>query len=351
MIYVDTMENRVARRFQDQILAVRVAARFDSRIARGPVVEDEEEESTDSSQPHMPALWPDFLEEMHHGGKEKVRNPNPDTRKQFPQVSFSTALKLRPFFQRALKEYHRWLDRQDRTKGDKPFGKPHKSEEGSSSTGTPIGKPVHHAFSVIEHPESHRVKSALDAIGKVHGDGKLPKIPFFIGDYQNHGIYAHQGPKAAGIITRQGGGHMELNSLHEIGHFLDHQGIHKRGEFASHTDARLKPLMKAIGQSEAVKALQALAKNGKARGSDGKSYRVSTRQIKYQLRPHEMFARAYAQWVVLRSGDETLKKQLQGVLDEIEGQKVKRPRQWPEKDFEPIAREFDKAFRKIGWIK
>jgi hypothetical protein len=217
--------------------------------------------------------------------------------------------------------------------------------------GTPIGKPVHHAFSVIEHHESHRVKSALDVIGKVHGDGKLPKIPFFIGDYQNHGVYNHQGPKATGITTRQGGGHMELNSLHEIGHFLDHQGIHKRGEFASHTDVRLKPLMKAISQSESVKTLQTLAKTGKANGSNGKSYRVSTRQIQYQLRPHEMFARAYAQWVVLRSGDENLKKQLQGVLDEIEGQKVKRPRQWPEKDFEPIAREFDKAFRKIGWIK
>lgn len=216
----------------------------------------------------------------------------------------------------------------------------------------PSGKSVAKALTVESHADSGRTQRAVDLIASVHGDGKLPKIPLRVGDLTGHGAYTHNSGNARHIEVKAGAGHMELTAVHEIGHFLDHQGISsKKGEFGSHGDQRLKPLMKALNESPSVQRLKELSKSGKAVGTDGKQYKVSTRQIQYQLRPHEVFARAYAQYIAHKTGDPTLRGQVKSIQKEIEGQKVPRPRQWSDKEFAPIAKEFDKAFKKLGWVK
>lgn len=216
----------------------------------------------------------------------------------------------------------------------------------------PSGKSVVAAFRVTEHPESDRMTHTVNVIVSIHGDGKLPKIPLMVDDISGHGAYTHNSGQARFIQLKAGAGHMELTAAHEIGHFLDHQGISKkRGEFASHGDQRLKPLMKALNESPSMQRLKELSKSGKAVGTDGKQYKVSTRQIQYQLRPHEVFARAYAQYVATKSGDPRMRAQLKSIQDEIKGQKVQRPRQWSDHEFVPIVKEFDRAFKKLGWVK
>lgn len=63
----------------------------------------------------------------------------------------------------------------------------------------------------------------------------------------------------------------------------------------------------------------------------------------YYLRPREMFARAYAQYIALRSGDEVM-------LDQILRRKADFPgTQWDDADFGPVAKAFDELFTARRW--
>jgi hypothetical protein len=61
----------------------------------------------------------------------------------------------------------------------------------------------------------------------------------------------------------------------------------------------------------------------------------------YLTKPSEMFARAYFQWVAIRSGDQTLLKELHA----HQGTGYA----WQDDDFEPIADAMDKLFGRLGW--
>ena len=70
--------------------------------------------------------------------------------------------------------------------------------------------------------------------------------------------------------------------------------------------------------------------------------------VAYLLRPTEMFARSYSQFIAERAGSSELLKELGGVRSRpIE---VLYPEQWNETDFRPIAEEFVALFRKRGWM-
>jgi len=58
-----------------------------------------------------PPRWDDWLKATHDGGKERVPNPKSETRDRYPEVSFSTALKDKAFFQKALEEYKKWVSK------------------------------------------------------------------------------------------------------------------------------------------------------------------------------------------------------------------------------------------------
>jgi hypothetical protein len=53
--------------------------------------------------------WVEFLELFYEGGKKKVKNPNPDTKDQYPEVQLSTALKDHVFAAKVRKEFQAWL--------------------------------------------------------------------------------------------------------------------------------------------------------------------------------------------------------------------------------------------------
>jgi hypothetical protein len=74
--------------------------------------------------------------------------------------------------------------------------------------------------------------------------------------------------------------------------------------------------------------------------------------VRYQLRhwiePVESWARAYAQYITLRSGGATLRHELDTAIG-LGGIEVYRNVQWEEDDFEPIAFEIDSVFYRLGW--
>ncbi|MCB0109776.1 MAG: hypothetical protein KDE53_27830, partial [Caldilineaceae bacterium] len=141
----------------------------------------------------------------------------------------------------------------------------------------PKGTPVANALQV---PESGKYRAqyqaAIDAIAEVHGDGKLPEIPIKTkSDMDSFGYYAHYSDGTPQEIAIRGtGDHMELTLAHEIGHFLDHQGIAAPSHFASVDSDVMQEWRNAVMQSEAVKDLQ-------AKLADPVSYE---REIEYQGR-------------------------------------------------------------------
>ena len=67
------------------------------------------------------------------------------------------------------------------------------------------------------------------------------------------------------------------------------------------------------------------------------------------LRPQEMFARAYAQWVALKSGDRRMLDQLDARLADEDNLRIVLS-QWPAAEFLPIARALDTLFERQGWV-
>ena len=52
--------------------------------------------------------WQTFLDQKYEGGSKKVRNPNPDTREHFPEVTVNHAMKDEHFRKHIQDEYEQW---------------------------------------------------------------------------------------------------------------------------------------------------------------------------------------------------------------------------------------------------
>jgi len=232
-------------------------------------------------------------------------------------------------------------------------------------------------------------------------DGTLPTIDMrYDAKPGQHGAYKFF--SGAGVPDHVSinpeGTHSGFTALHELGHFLDHQGLlprtkegrsvgyasrraagaegahWKQASLAADTEAvsaggvatsvavpaklesereavahgtekYIAKVFEALDASAALKTLRKRLVKADAAGRTG-----NARYYTYLTSPEEVWARAYAQYIVHRSGDAALKKQLDGERARKTGIKY-NPRQWDDDDFEPIARSMDKLFFKLGWLK
>lgn len=199
------------------------------------------------------------------------------------------------------------------------------------------------------------VRESLDAIDHVHSDGALPTIPIVSTQSRNPGLYEFRATdgQALRIRIREIGSHPRLAFVHEIGHFLDHQTLGTSGRFASAT-GRLPDLMRAIDRSQSVARLRVRAKRHFAFITDVRGRRmrevVESNIVRYMLLPEECFARAYAQYIAARSGDERLIEELENVRANVYAQQVYYE-QWDDDSFAHIADAFDWLFRQRGWTR
>jgi len=140
--------------------------------------------------------------------------------------------------------------------------------------------------------------------------------------------------------------------VHEYGHYLDHHlfgdggskytsygtsGVRGKDGYIDPTP-ECRPLMRKLYNSQAA---QSLMSNLSQQFKDHNKEKIAI--YKYYLSPSEMFARAYAQYVGLRSS-----KLIHTQLHEMRKLYTEYGyhAQWEDKDFEPIAREFDRLFMK-----
>lgn len=236
-----------------------------------------------------------------------------------------------------------------------------------------------------------KIEAALKALDSVHGDGVLPSIPggkpIARWARKSQAYYAHGGGRANSLAW----GPKILKNMpnmgvfHEVGHFLDHTGLGRAG-FASdgimsgfstaEQRQAMADLMSAFQRSRTMQALRdyesrlrgAAAKPGQATLVPG-----TAKMASYLSSRRETFARAYAQYVAVKSGaglqelrnlqaagasftNHTVPEgQGYGYYDNL-GAKPSRPGwnfpwAWQDDEFGEIEQAFDRLFDAMGWRK
>jgi hypothetical protein len=122
------------------------------------------------------------------------------------------------------------------------------------------------------------------------------------------------------------GGRVALGFLHELGHLLDHQVFYDRK-----TRTWASAMHMAFGSWRTAAALL------ERRPLPGGRYRQ-----RYFQATHEVWARCYAQTVLLRSGDPVLERQLTKLQDDDD------PHVWRAEQFELVALEVERVFERLG---
>jgi hypothetical protein len=209
-------------------------------------------------------------------------------------------------------------------------------------------------FTEIEFPPtspfSEVAKHALAQVDSLHISRKIVPLairPMSAARVRNglNGLYLGDSESAViELNTRATEPHITL--LHEVGHFLDNFILHSiRKTWASHYDQDLEPLIEACLDSRPIRAI-------KKRLSPRHSFsRQDRAQMREALLLHELFARAYAQWVVTKSNSL--------VCDEELRRRITIPRfysgvpiylQWDPAEFKGIMLHVDDLFRKKGLL-
>jgi hypothetical protein len=145
--------------------------------------------------------------------------------------------------------------------------------------------------------------------------------------------------------------HIELTTVLEIGHYLDHQVIGNRGEFASVAHPRLADWRKAVESSRAYEQLLDMRTAGSipVEIEPGRvlQYRIRNKaDVLLQL--PEMFSRSYAQYVAIRTGDRKLRHQL-GRFSSPKYELAVVPEYWAEHDFGLISDALERLILELGW--
>lgn len=207
------------------------------------------------------------------------------------------------------------------------------------------------------------VQRAKAAIDKVHGSPELTRRPGGIPVIQSAGertlgkfSYKLDGNPVS-ISVSTGGREQAMAYVHEFGHYFDHGDFGRSGAFSSQAEADdlFQGVLEAIRKSRALETINDMGRNPATYRrevvlADGRKavFRVDPMMLAYLRKPYELFARAYAQWIAVESGDEVLLAELDWMRS-ADGDGF-YPRQWDDEDFEPVRSALRKLFRRAGHI-
>lgn len=221
----------------------------------------------------------------------------------------------------------------------------------------PAGTPVSAA---LRGPSSgmyaERYNRTLRAIDGVHGDGVLPEIPIKTATSKHssrNGSFRFGGGQALDIEINGANKDLEATLVHEVGHFIDFAGF-GGGKLATRSSfGLLDGWRESVEASAAVRGLRERLeaphrfRTMQTMGSYTYGVTPDRNHVRYLLDPAELWARSYAQYIALRSGDPLLKQQIENVFED----QVYGSRQWGWDDFEPVARAIDALFVRLGWLR
>ena len=181
---------------------------------------------------------------------------------------------------------------------------------------------------------------ALKAVDFVHDDGDLPTIQASVNPRLKTTLaqYVHRGSIAIGIEFKpQSEASAAFSALEEIGHFIDHQVLGTAGHGFASESPDFEGWRRVVDKTKAVKALK-------------RSLSSASGPLKVNLtnaaRPREIFARSYAQYIAIKSGDPVLQAGLEADRKTVLGALIN----WKNEDFESIINYFNILFKKKGWL-
>jgi hypothetical protein len=194
------------------------------------------------------------------------------------------------------------------------------------------------------------IRLALEELDKVIADGVLLAIPLRFGtpktdmDEKLEGLTVFK-KSVLEVVIHQNTLLPAMTTLHEIGHRLEidalNFGTSQLNPLSLFYQA-LIPWRAAMRKSLTVQALN----NYKKAQKDDFAYAAEL------LKPSELFARSFAQYIVVRSRNKTLYAELETIRNcENLGFRVRSLVQWSDQEFDSIATAFDQLFMRLGWLK
>ena len=173
--------------------------------------------------------------------------------------------------------------------------------------------------------ELERALSAASQLHMMRSD--LLRLPVRVtATISEAGAYRYRRGNPIDLRVSSRSGHAATGFLHELAHFVDHQ---------VHYDRKSRVWASAVHPAFAQWRAAAAKLNG--RPFPGGSYRQ-----RYFESAHEVWARCYAQTVLMRSGDSLLLAQLERL------RAADDPHVWPLNEFEPVALALEGVFVTLG---
>jgi hypothetical protein len=190
-------------------------------------------------------------------------------------------------------------------------------------------RPLDEMLSLPRRSPLHgELSHALAAASRLHMlKSDLVRVPVRVTSTTSEaGAYRYRRSNPIDIRVSSLSGHAATGFLHELAHFVDHQVHYDR-----------KSRVWASSVHPAFAEWRAAAARLKGRPFPGGSHRQ-----RYFQSAQEVWARSYAQTVMLRSGDPLLLGQLAHL------QEVDEPHVWPTDVFEPVALQVELVFERLG---
>lgn len=218
----------------------------------------------------------------------------------------------------------------------------------------PSAKPISDA--IVLEPPNPRLVDSLSIIDSVHRDGKLYQInvrvtdslPLKYKDYEGIININHENIVTK-ILIRQDYPDWEIVAIHEISHFIDWVIFGNSNAFGSTgLVPDLQEWWEAVIGSRAYQQLEYHRAAGYQNEYGQRVSKETTDKIiDYYLKPEELFARSYTQYILTKSTRPPAQQLLATLLDNSE---LKRYSQWCTEDFSRISAAFDNLFINKGWV-
>jgi len=177
------------------------------------------------------------------------------------------------------------------------------------------------------HPQLARALAAADALHGLCTDlHPVPVRP--TATTRQSGCYRMRDGDPIDLRVSRRHDRVPLSFLHELGHLLDHQLVPQPRRFASPSHSAFRRWRTAVRELDS----RAPARASRTHRRYFDSYR-------------ELWARSYAQTVLVTAADENLRDQLRSV------QRAGDAFVWPEREFDPVAAEVIGVLERLGLLR